>query len=518
MMKPDIDYNKIYQINPAYTVFPDKHCAFIFNSLGWSTFETHPDVDDNFSQMVSPLFASIFAYWNGSKTYRETFNTIVEELHIQPEALQKFLQPCFNNPEKMLLNFSGKAEDEDVYRNWIPKNFIVECSGEKTRNDIQAPETFAIPKRNWVFDRMRTRIPTQITMMLTNRCATDCIYCYADKTHGDYTPLPTGRWLELIHEAHGFGALSIDLSGGEVFLHPDVETILKTLHQLGYHPYLSTKIPLKEEKIIRLKEAGMTGLQLSIDCWDAGLMGRMLQVPETYQEQMEQTLKLLEKHGIDVKVKSVITRHNDRPEQVERLIRHLTGHHNISSISVAPAEYSLYKGEQGFLDFRTNTDQWKEVEAVVNNLAEQYNDTCEISCQTPQDKNEFCANVEEKAKSFHTRTRCTGNINMLYVLPDGQVTICEELYWNPRFIIGDVRKQSLMEIWGSKKALGLYDLSQETFRKTSACSICPQFDQCHQKSGVCWKMVIEAYGDEYWDLPDPRCPYAPPTPQKNYIE
>ena len=107
---------------------------------------------------------------------------------------------------------------------------------------------------------------------------------------------------------------------------------------------------------------------------------------------------------------------------------------------------------------------------------------------------------------------------MLYVLPDGQVTICEELYWNPRFIIGDVRKQSLMEIWESKKALELYNLSQETFRKTSACHICPQFDPCHQQSGVCWKMVIEAYGDEYWDLPDPRCPYAPPATQKYYIE
>ena len=205
-----IDEEKKYNINPAYTLFPDQHCAFIFNSMGWSTFETHPDVDDNFSQMVSPLFASIFAYWNGSKTYRETFNTIVDELHIQPKTLQEFLQPCFHNPEKMLLNLSGKAEDEAVCRNWIPRNFIVECNGDKTRNDIPAPEMFAIPKRNWDFTRMRTRIPVNVSLMLSNRCISECLYCYADKKHGGYTPLPTGRLLELIHEAHGFGALSID--------------------------------------------------------------------------------------------------------------------------------------------------------------------------------------------------------------------------------------------------------------------------------------------------------------------
>ena len=29
----------------------------------------------------------------------------------------------------------------------------------------------------------------------------------------------------------------------------------------------------------------------------------------------------------------------------------------------------------------------------------------------------------------------------MYILPDGKVTICEELYWNEHFIIGDVTKQ-----------------------------------------------------------------------------
>ena len=513
-----IDEDRKYIINPAYTIFPDRHCAFIFNSSGWDTFETHPDVDENFSQMVSPLFAGIFAYWNGDMTYRETFNTIVDELHIQPGKLQKFLQPCFHNPEKMLLCLSDKADEDNFCRNWIPKNFIIRCDDGEKRSDIPKPELFAIPKRNWNFNRMRTRIPVHVTLMLTNKCISECIYCYADKKHRDYSPLPTGRWLEIIDEAHDFGALSIDLSGGEIFLHPDVETILNNLYRFGYHPYLSTKIPLDEDKIIKLKEAGMTGLQLSIDCWDSALMCRMLQVPDSYLKQMGHTLKLLEKHGINVKVKSVITRYNDRPEQVKRLIGHLTTHQNISSISIAPAEYSLYKGEHGFMDYRTNSKRWEEIEATVADLAEHHMETCEISCQTPQDKNEYCFNVEKKASNFNTRTRCTGNINMLYVLPDGQVTICEELYWNPKFIIGDARKQSLKKIWESEKAISLYSLSQETFRKSSACSICPQFDSCHQKSGVCWKMVIEAYGDEYWDLPDPRCPYAPPATRKCYIE
>jgi radical SAM protein with 4Fe4S-binding SPASM domain len=518
MMTSDIDHELRYQINPAYTLLADRHCAFIFNSLGWSTFQTHPDVDDNFSQLLFPHYASIFAYWNGAKTYRETMRQIEDEMRIQPEVLKNFLQHCFNNPQKTLLHFSDKEITEEAHNNWIPKNFIIECNGNAPRTDLPEPEAFAIPVRKWDMTRLRTKIPTQVTLMLTNRCATDCIYCYADNKHPVNTPLPTEKWLELINEARHFGCLSIDLSGGEVFLHPGVETILKTLHQLGYHPYLSTKIPLEEEQILRLKECGMTELQLSIDCWDAALMQHLLKVPASYFDRMKRTLDCLEKHGIQVKVKAVITRHNDKPEQVEQLLQHLTAHKNIRAISVAPAEHSLYKSEQEFMDYRTSRTQWEKIEAVVSALADTCKEHCEISCQGLSDSTEHCAAVDEKAKAYPKRTRCPGNINMLYVLPDGKVTICEELYWNPRFIIGDVRKQSLMEIWESKEALGLYNLSQDSFRKASACHICPQFDPCHQQSGVCWKMVIEAYGDEYWDLPDPRCPYAPPATKQLYIQ
>ena len=516
-MTPHIEEQKKYQINPAYTLWADRHCAFIFNSRGWPSFRSHPEVDDNFSQPLSPHFASIFAYWNGSKSYQETLQQIVNEMRILPETLRKFLRHCFHNPKKTLLHLSENEIVEGTFYNWIPKNFIIECNGNAPRTDLPAPETFAIPVRQWDLSRMRTRIPTQVSLMLTNRCATNCLYCYADNQHPVEQPLSTEKWLELIQEAHDFGCLSIDLSGGEVFLHPGMETILQTLHQLGYQPYLSTKIPLEEAQILRLKACGMKELQLSIDCWDTTIMQHLLNVPVSYFDRLKKTLDYLEKHEIEVRVKSVITRYNDKPEQVERLLQHLTTHPNITSISIAPAEHSLYKSEQDFMAYRTCRKQWEKIEAAVSAMAESYKGQCDISCQSLMDDSEHCANVDEKARTYPKRTRCPGNIHMLYVLPDGKVTICEELYWHPRFIIGDVRKKSLKQIWESKEALELYNLAQESFRKTSACRICPHFDPCHQQSGVCWKMVIEAYGKDYWDLPDPRCPYAPPATRQMFI-
>lgn len=44
-------------------------------------------------------------------------------------------------------------------------------------------------------------------------------------------------------------------------------------------------------------------------------------------------------------------------------------------------------------------------------------------------------------------------------MPDGKVTICEELYWHPHFIIGDLKKQTLKEIWNSQKAKDIFILN-----------------------------------------------------------
>lgn len=120
---------------------------------------------------------------------------------------------------------------------------------------------------------------------------------------------------------------------------------------------------------------------------------------------------------------------------------------------------------------------------------------------------------------FKNRRLCTANYSSLFVLPDGQVTICEQLYWNPHFIVGDITRQSLAEIWNSEKALNLYYLQQNTLSDKSHCKTCKYFIDCRQKmGGVCWKEVISAYGTENWDFPDPSCPFAPDPYHDVYIK
>lgn len=110
---------------------------------------------------------------------------------------------------------------------------------------------------------------------------------------------------------------------------------------------------------------------------------------------------------------------------------------------------------------------------------------------------------------FKERAVCSANLDGIIILPDGKVTICEELYWHSSFVIGDLTKQSIMEVWNSDKATGLWNIGKEEMPEYSACRNCEDIHRCRQGQGVCWKMVLQAYGMDKEFMPDPRCPMAP---------
>ncbi len=517
MEQQHIDPTAYYQIHPNYTLVPGKHGAFLTNSRENSIFYPNTEIDTNFLQTISPLYASIFAYWDGSLNYEDTLMKINRETDIPVDTLKKFIQPCLENSERMLLKWGGEKQSFE-FNAWIPKRFLVKNSSRQVRKDLPTPKDFLLDKKDWDLTQARTPYPFSLNIMLTNQCQTDCLYCYANKKQRDYRPLKVEKWEEIIDEAEQMGVFDIELNGGEVFLYPNIEQLLERVHRYGYRPYLSTKIPLSEERIEKLKAAGMRELQVSIDAWDSPVLEKLLHVGPDYFPRLQKSLHLLEQKGITVKVKSVITRYNDDLELITRLLDGLSGYHNIVEISLAPGEYSLYKGAEAFADYRSSLEQWKRINELTNNYIQKHTSPCQIGCQAPSNQEEYSGALSKKADLFAQRSRCSANISGLHLLPDGKVGICEELYWNPRFLIGDLRCQSLQEIWNSEKALNLYHLSQQAFRKESVCSFCPEFTDCHQINGVCWKYILEAYGTDNWDYPDPRCPYAPPALNKFYLQ
>jgi len=508
----NIDFSKKYMLNEAYTIIPDKTRAIIATSKGYDALYPISIEDTGLSWLFHPVYAVIFSFFDGRKILSETLKDISEETGIAEEKIMELIQPLFNNTEHQIIRYEIQTDEKGTSEKrgfYIPKLFIVENNNpDNYRKNLYKKEDFYIKKELWDFKTFRLSKPITLTLMLNNQCLTDCIYCYANKDYLIKNYLSTEKILSLIKEANDIGVLCFEIAGGEVMLHKDWDIIVAELIKYNFVPHISTKLPLTEPQIKKLKEIGISKIQLSIDAWNAYILQQMIGVNENYLNRFKKSLELLEKNDMEVVVKSVVTRHNKDIKEVDLLLTNLIKFSNISRISVAPAEYSIYKREKGFLNFRTSLEEWNAIADFVTNFGLRVSKN--ITPQGCITKKDIITSPDEKDRNYNSRALCTGNVSSMYILPDGQVTICEELYWSPKFIIGDVTQQHLMDIWNSEKALKLYNMSQDDFRLTSACRYCPGFSECRLRLGVCWKQIYQAYGEENWDLPDPKCPLAPP--------
>jgi len=347
--------------------------------------------------------------------------------------------------------------------------------------------------------------------MINSICATNCVYCYADRNNIFDSNIPFERICEIIDEAKLLKFRKFDVSGGEFFLYKHWEKLLRKMISVGFNPTIPTKIPLSFGQLKKIKDTGLEKIQISLDTTNSHNLSKILKVSSEYWEKMKICFNNLEKIGIRFRVNTVVTSFNCNFNEIDNLIEYLHGFNNFVEISIGIVGYSLYKSnEENKIILPKKTD----ADFLMEKLKMKYgkNEKVILSDISLQKNNYHFAE-----DAFFKKAMCTGNMHLFYILADGKVTLCEELYWHPKFIIGDLTKQSIMEMWNSKEAMELYNLNQNVISVKSACSHCGYFTDCHVSGNKCWREILKVYGKENWDYPDPRCPFSPEPINTIYV-
>src|ERR1700739_1906534 len=99
-------------------------------------------------------------------------------------------------------------------------------------------------------------IPFAAHFDLTYRCNERCVHCYLD--HDDHGELSTAECVAVLEELAQAGTLFLTLSGGEIFLRPDLYEILAEARRLHFDISLKTNALLvTPERAKRLLEFGV---------------------------------------------------------------------------------------------------------------------------------------------------------------------------------------------------------------------------------------------------------------------
>ena len=331
----NIDILQRYVVNPAYKFKSDIHNVILTNNnpARYDLCRCRGDITSGFAWRIHPDLAVLLATFDGTRTLDEAATHFTEHGGMDRQRFLDTVSPCIGNDEPVLIPFGD--------RHWasIPKNFLIPSTDGIVRGNLLQKIDIPFIREHFDLSEVRLRVPNQMTLMVNTDCATDCVYCYADKPK-IRRPMPFGRVKEVLREAYELEMPYVNLDGGDLFLYDHWRELLAEMREYDYLPDISTKFPITKPIVEDMKSLGIRHIQLSIDSVDSAEMRRMLHVDNTYVGKVLHGLRLLDEAGFDITVKPVITRFNDSEESLNRTIDTLTAFGNVRRIHFTPADFS----------------------------------------------------------------------------------------------------------------------------------------------------------------------------------
>lgn len=485
---------KYITLNKNYVLKPDEGRTLMMASLVGRN--QLIGIEDSFTNVIHPIYAMILSFIDG-REYKQCINEAADELGVSIELIDGFVSKIIDNPFQVYIKSKDKISV-------FPPYTIVSLPYRK-EDRRYSYEMFSYSTLDLRMKRHLT--PSSITLMLNNICTTNCIYCYQDKSRMVKCQIPLERILQLIKEAYDLHVNNFDVIGGEFFLYEHWKDVLSELRKYGFNPYISTKMPLKEQDIKFLAELKIKDIQISIDSLIESNLKTSLGVKDGYISKMIKSIKLMEKYDIPMMFHTVLSRYNQSIDDMESVYNFIKRLKNTLDWHVVKGEASLYPK----VPYDTIEIPDKELNKIVDYLS-LLNEEKIIPIIFPQKINSETVKTmkiskEMQLKKFLSRSFCSGLFSSLYILPDGKVTMCEQLYWNKDFIVGNILSQSIIEVWNSEKAKSLYYIRQESIPKDSICSTCQYFEACRSIRQVCYREIIHKFGKEKWYYPDVNCPF-----------
>ncbi len=195
----------------------------------------------------------------------------------------------------------------------------LERDGFAARAAVPAPRVAAAEDYSWIHEA-----PRAFDLSLTGKCNLRCAYCfYADEMAGR-RDLPAERWRAFFRELRGLAVRRATLSGGEIFIRPDLWELLDGLIAARLRYSILTNGTLITEET--LEQLGRESRRRRLDSIQVSLDGSRAEIHDASRgrgsfEKAVRALRLLKAGGFPVTARVTVNRHNvDDLEPTVRLL------------------------------------------------------------------------------------------------------------------------------------------------------------------------------------------------------
>lgn len=378
----------------------------------------------------------------------------------------------------------ARAEAGQVHKSRPPRTALMEAAFSRYTMPTMSIKPTRAPIRALRPDDYETARPVYAVWELTMKCDQPCEHCGSRAGAARVRELSTEEILEVGESLARLGCREVALIGGEAYLRPDLHTIVRFLADQGIRVVMQTGgRALTEERAKALKEAGLTGVGVSIDgparvhdrlrgnlgshqaairaldaARDAGLIiSSNTQVNQLNYRLLRETCAELRKHGIQswqVQLTVPMGRAADRPEWIIEPPMIVEIVDTLAAIQREAAE-----SHASGIPFNV---------FVGNNIG-YYGPHEQILRSRPG------------GPETHWEG-CRAGINVIGIESDGTVKACPSLPTAP-YVGGNVREMSLEELWEHSE-LVRFARDRDASELWGFCRTCYYADTC--RAGCSW--------------------------------
>ena len=369
------------------------------------------------------------------------------------------------------------------------------------------PFDFLLPQDGVDLSMERLHQPIGCVWVVTLACGFKCSYCYADidrVTDGGRGIMTLDQIDRMMDQFDELEMGRVGVSGGDPFAHPHVFEILSRLYERGYIMEVPTKTALSRRALERVRDIGLTSVQFSLDSPLRGdvVASHLQTVDEGHLQRVLASIDYARELEMRIAINAVLTTKNI--DHVPDMVRYYGDLGHVYRLNLSQVGGAIYRS---FPDLMASPEAYRELEAELAELVLQYPHMQTSMSWIPEPS---LVSTTEKEEWFATRPRCSGGRWEFAIMPDGSMTVCEELYYHPHFLVGNVLETPIAELWNSERMLSiLYPESSDIL--AGPCAGCDDLEACNREKGRCWVRALKAFHDrpgaENW--PDPFCPMAP---------
>lgn len=350
-------------------------------------------------------------------------------------------------------------EDFDMVLGELLSQNFLDCENEIgcTIDNYEGVECRNVDELGVAFFK-RHCIPLEFHIDLTNACTERCVHCYVPKGCRDFLPVELAD--KVLEEFRALNGLSVHLSGGEAMMHPEFEHICRKCVDLNINLIILSNMTLcNDEKIAFLKDVSPQFINVSLYSMKPDVHDTITQVSGSWQRTMDAILKCYEA-GIHCRIATPILKEN-----MDALpgLKKFTDEHGMLLAPecgiVAQADHCC-----------TNLDHACSPDELHFVLMRDYECFRQIrSGEMPPCDEKVCDIGETR----------------LFVSAKGDFYACDSMH---EYVLGNVRKNTVEEIWKGEKLNYLRGLKNRDF---GACASCEKRPWCK----VCPAANFNAMGD-----------------------